>query len=141
MRGLRKYLVIIVCGFFIVDFGTCIYHGIQFQINGRYIIATIDSIKPKKNEPPDKEVTFLSYSYKNSNYHYEMDGSSFGYLAGQRVFIKISPNGKANDGIEWGLDCLVPDSIQNEPANGYGEEWIKKNFPGCFLVKPLPAHK
>ena len=141
MRGLRKYIIIVVCGLFVLNIGTCIYSMKQFEINGRYIIATIDSAKPQRSGLIEKEVTFLSYRYKNTNYHYEMDGSSFGYSIGQRIFIKIRPNGNANDGIEWATDCSVPDSIQNEPVNGWDKEWMMKNFPDCFLVKHFPSPK
>ena len=140
MRGLRKYIIIIVCGLFVLDMGTCIYSMKQFEINGRYIIATIDSVK--RNKPGlEEEMTFLSYRYKNTNYHYKIDGSTFGYSIGQRIFIKIGPNGNARDGIEWSADCSVPDSIQNEPVNGWDKEWMKKNFPDCFLIKTFPSSK
>ena len=140
MSGLRKYIIIIVCGLFVLNIGTWIYSMKQFKINGRYTIATIDSVKPNKLGL-EKEVTFLSYRYKNTNYHYEMDEISFGYSIGQRIFIKISPNGNASDGIEWAADCSVPDSIQNEPVNGWDKEWMKKNFPDCFLIKTFPTSK
>lgn len=133
-------MIIIVCSLLVLDMGTCMYSMKQFGINGRYIIATIDSVKPIRHGL-EKEVTFLSYHYKNTNYHYKMDGSSFGYSIGQRIFIKINPNGNPRDGIGWAADCSVPDSIQNEPVNGWDKEWMKKNFPDCFLIKTFPPSK
>ena len=141
MRGLRLYILIGVSILFVVNICTCVISMKRFEYNGRFIIATIDSIKTPTPGSTEKETTFLSYRYKKKSYHYKMEGSSFGYSTGRRIFIKISPNGNASDGIEWAADCSVPDSIKNVPVNGWNKEWMKKNFPDCFLIKSFPPSK
>ena len=138
MRGLRLYIIIAACGLFLFNIATCLYSMKEFNLNGRYIIATIDSVKTRRY---GKDVIFLSYRFNNTNHRYETDGSAYSYSIGQRIFIKVPPNGNANDAIETAADCPVPDTIQNEPANGWDKEWMKKNFPDCYLVKALFSSK
>jgi hypothetical protein len=128
-----KYIVIAVCSLFVIYMiGASIYSIRQFMDNPRFTIGTIDSIKNKRVGLVHADVMFISYNYRNGIYHSEMEGSGFSDLIGKRIFVQISPTGY---GIGLGIDCLVPDSLQHPPFQGWNTEWMKNNFPDCYLVR------
>jgi hypothetical protein len=125
----NKYYIMISILLFI---GYAIYYSLRssnlLAKGGKYTIATVKKIEAAGNGIRIYLYFFYEGTRKDVDYIEQIDYLTQFYV-GKRFIIKFIPN---NDrAIRFNMDCVLPDSIQSAPSDGWSQEWIQKNFPNC----------